>query len=84
VTLYSYRGIFGRISNHHYLNHPGKLSSIHLIKHGAAGRISNHHYLNHPGKLLSIHLIKHGAAKGKYLLRRKPPSNMAQPKESIC
>ena len=32
VTLYSYRGIFGRISNHHYLNHPGKLLSIHLIK----------------------------------------------------
>ena len=32
VTLYSYRGTFGRISNNHYLNQPGKLSSIHLIK----------------------------------------------------
>ena len=33
----------------------------------------NHHSLNHSGKLSPIHLINNGAAKGKYLLRRKPP-----------
>ena len=33
VTLYSYRGIFGRIYNHYSLNHSGKLLSIHLIKY---------------------------------------------------
>ena len=35
----------------------------------------NHHSLNHPGKLSPIHLINYGAAKGKNLLRRKPPFN---------
>ena len=36
VTLYSYRGISAGFYNHYSLNHPGKLSTIHLIKHGAA------------------------------------------------
>ena len=67
--------------NHYSLNHSGKLSTIHLIKYGAAGRIYNHYSLNHSGKLLSIHLIKYGAAKGKNLLKRSTSLKDGEPKK---